>query len=172
MRPSRDGIVRPLLCIGRAETAEVCRTAGIAPREDPTNRSLRFARNRIRRKVLPELAAINPQVTSALARIADAAADIASSQRERAAALLDASTTDGAIDLDALGMDGVLREEALAIAWERATGHVLTARHRAAVAAQAARGDGQAALDLPGGRLIREHRSVRIERHESAIRPS
>jgi tRNA(Ile)-lysidine synthase len=172
MRPSREGIVRPLLCIGRAETAEVCRAAGIAPREDPTNRSLRYARNRIRRKVLPELAAINPQVTSALARIADAAADIASSQRDRATALLDASTKDGTIDLDALGMDEALREEALAIAWERATGHVLTARHRAAVAAQAARSDGQAALDLPGGRLIREHRSVRIERHKSAIGPS
>jgi tRNA(Ile)-lysidine synthase len=168
MRPSRDGIVRPLLCIGRAEATAVCAAAGIAPREDPTNRSLRYARNRIRRKVLPELAAINPQVTSALARIADAAADIASSHRERAAALLDASTKDGAIDLDALGTDVAVREEALAIAWERATGHVLTARHREAVGAQAARGDGQAALDLPGGRFIRQHRLVRIQRHGAA----
>lgn len=163
MRPARAGIARPLLCIGRAETAAVCAAAGITPREDPTNRSLRYARNRIRRRVLPELARINPQVTSALARVAEAAADIAGSRRDRATALLDASMRDGTIDLDALGADDALREEALAVAWERATGHVLTARHRDAVAAQAARGDGASALDLPGGRFIRERRSARIQ---------
>lgn len=165
MRPSRDGIVRPLLCVSREDTAAVCAAAGITPREDPTNRSLRFARNRIRRRVLPELARINPQAPAALARLADAAADLASSQRSRAAALLDAAQRDGSIDLDALGADGALREEALALAWERATGHVLAARHRDAVAAQVARGDGHGSLDLPGGRLIRERRSVRIERY-------
>ncbi|MBM4434487.1 MAG: hypothetical protein FJ028_05170, partial [Chloroflexi bacterium] len=79
-------------------------------------------------------------------------------------ALLDAAQRDGSIDLDALGADAALREEALAMAWERATGRVLTARHRDAVAAQAARADGHGSLDLPGGRLIRERRSVRVER--------
>jgi tRNA(Ile)-lysidine synthase len=166
MRPSREGIVRPLLCIGRAETAAVCAAAGITPREDATNRSLRYARNRIRKRVLPELAAINPQIATALARLADTAADVAGSVKGRATALLDAATRDGGIDLDALGPDLALRQEALAIAWERATGHVLTARHRDAVAAQASRSDGRSALDLPGGRLLREHRTVRITPHE------
>lgn len=167
MRPSREGIVRPLLCLSREETVAVCAAAGVTPREDPTNRSLRFARNRIRRRVMPELARINPQASAALARLADAAAGIASSQRSRATALLDAAQRNGAIDLDALGADPALREEALAAAWERVTGHVLTARHRDAVAAQAARGDGNGSLDLPGGRLIRHRRSVRIERQGS-----
>ncbi|HEV8654280.1 MAG TPA: tRNA lysidine(34) synthetase TilS [Candidatus Limnocylindria bacterium] len=170
MRPSRDGVVRPLLCIGRAETGAICASAGITPREDPTNRSLRYARNRIRRRVLPELTAINPQVATALARLADTAAEVAGSLRGRATALLDRATRDGAIDLDALGTDASLREEALAIAWERATGHVLTARHRDAVAAQASRGDGRSALDLPGGRLLREHRDVRITPHSAPDR--
>jgi tRNA(Ile)-lysidine synthase len=165
MRPLREGIARPLLCIGRAETAAVCGAAGVAPREDPTNRSLRYARNRIRRKVLPELGAINPQVTEALARLADAAADVVASHRSRATAALSEATRDGAIHLDSLGPDAAVREEALAIAWQRATGHVLTGRHREAVGAQASRGDGRAALDLPGGRLVREHRLVRIEPH-------
>lgn len=172
MRPSRDGVVRPLLCIGRPETAEVCASAGITPREDPTNRSLRYARNRIRKRVLPELATINPQVSSALARVADAAAHMAASHRERAIALLTAATRDGTIDLEALGADVALREEALAVAWERATGRVLSARHRDAVAAQAARGDGRATLDLPGGRLLREHREVRIQPHGDSGGPS
>ena len=162
MRPLRDGIVRPLLSIGRAETTAVCTAAGVTAREDPSNRSLRYARNRIRRRVIPELAAINPQVTEALARLADAAADVLASHQERAKGALEAATTDGTIDLDVLGADAVIRLEALAMAWERETGHVLTARHREAVAGQAARGDGRAALDLPGGRLERDHRAVRI----------
>ncbi|MGH2377996.1 MAG: tRNA lysidine(34) synthetase TilS [Candidatus Limnocylindria bacterium] len=168
MRPAREGVVRPLLAIGRAETVAVCQAAGIEPREDPTNRSLRYARNRIRRKVLPELEAINPQATAALARLADAAADVSASQRGRAEALLAGAARDGAIDLAALGHDAALREEALALAWERATGHVLTARHRTAVTAQAARTDGRATLDLPGGRLLREHALLRIEARSGA----
>ncbi len=172
MRPSRHGIVRPHLCIGRAETAQMCAATAITPREDPTNRSLRYARNRIRRRVLPELAAINPQISSALARVADAAADLATSHRDQARTALERASRDGTIDLDALGPNAAVREEALAIAWERATGHVLTARHRDAVAAQAARSDGHAALDLPGGRLLRDHRAVRIQPHGGADGPA
>jgi tRNA(Ile)-lysidine synthase len=170
IRPLRDGIVRPLLSIGRSDTIAVCAATGITPREDPSNRSLRYARNRVRRRVIPELQVINPQVTEALARLADAAADVVASHTARATAALGAATKDGTIDLDAFGADAVVREEALALAWERATGHVLNARHRQAVAAQAERGDGRAALDLPGGRLERDHRTVRIASHAGAER--
>lgn len=163
MRPERDGVIRPLLAIGRAETAAVCAAAGVQPLEDPTNRSLRYARNRVRRKVMPELEAINPQASAALARLADAAAEVSGSQRSRAEALLAGATRDGTIALEALGDDAPLREEALAIAWERATGQTLSARHRTAIGAQAARSDGRATLDLPGGRLLREHSLLRIE---------
>ncbi len=163
MRPERDGVVRPLLTVGRPDTAAVCLAAGVEPLEDPTNRSLRYARNRIRRKVMPQLEAINPQAAAALARLADVAAEVALSQRGRAETLLAAATRDGTIALEALGDDASLREEALALAWERATGQILTARHRTAIGAQAARSDGRATLDLPGGRLLREHGILRIE---------
>ncbi|TMC33791.1 MAG: tRNA lysidine(34) synthetase TilS, partial [Chloroflexi bacterium] len=75
MRPLRDGIARPLLTIGRVETTAICKSTKIKPREDPSNRSLRFARNRIRRNVIPELARINPRVREALARFAEAATE-------------------------------------------------------------------------------------------------
>lgn len=163
MRPSRDGVVRPLLCIGREGTTEVCKALGIAPIEDPTNRSLRFARNRIRHRVLPQLAAINPQVTVALARLADAAAAAAEARRARAEALVGAATHDLTIDLDRLGEDADLREEALALAWERATGMLLSARQRSALAAEATRRDGSSSVDLLGGRAVREYGSLRIE---------
>src|SRR5207247_841809 len=39
MRPLREGIARPLLGIGRAETLAICRDARIRPRTDATNGS-------------------------------------------------------------------------------------------------------------------------------------
>src|SRR3979490_975371 len=75
MRPLREGIARPLLAIGREDTLAVCRAARIRPRTDPTNRSLKFARNRVRLEVLPKLAKINPRASEAIARFAEAAAE-------------------------------------------------------------------------------------------------
>lgn len=55
--PGRFGrwVRRPLLGLRRAETAAVCRAAGIAPLLDPSNSDPRFRRNRIRSEVLPLL---------------------------------------------------------------------------------------------------------------------
>lgn len=176
MRPLRDGIVRPLLCLGRTETETVCASAGIVPREDPSNRSLRYARNRIRRKVLPELRAINPQVAGALARLADTAAEIADAAHRSAVRALAAAEHGEGIDLDALraacGEDESPAVDALALAWERATGNVLAADHREALAGMCARRDGSMSLDLPGGRAVREYSHLRFALPgEAADRP-
>jgi tRNA(Ile)-lysidine synthase len=162
MRASRDGVVRPLLCLGREDTQAICAGAGIVPREDPTNRSLKFARNRVRHKVLPELAKLNPRAAEALARLATSAAAAVDSLQQTAERALESARDGDHIDLTRLGNDGTLREEALALAWERATGRALAARARAALAAEAARSDGSASLDLPGGRALREYGRLRI----------
>ena len=161
MRPKRDDIVRPLLAIGRAETVAVCADAKVAPREDTSNRDLKYARNRIRHTVLPELERINPQVRAALARLADAAAQITDLSRDATERALADATTGDRIDLGAL--DGPHRDEALALAWYRATGRPLTARHRGALAGLTATSAGSAALDLPGGRALREYGELLIQ---------
>jgi tRNA(Ile)-lysidine synthase len=161
MRPLRDDIVRPLLAIGRADTEALCREAKIEPRTDRSNTDLKYARNRIRRKVLPELERINPQARAALARLADAAAGAADATHVAAERSLDGATTATGIALDRL--DAGVRDDALAIAWARATGRSLAAKHRAALAALASSRDGSAALDLPGGRAVREYATLRIE---------
>ena len=161
MRPLRDDIVRPLLAIGRADTEAVCAEADVEARTDRSNADLRYARNRIRRKVLPELERINPQARAALARLADAAAGAADAAARAAAAALAGATTPNGIALD--GLDERLRDEALAIAWTQATGRVLAAKHRGALGAVAAARDGSASLDLPGGRAVREYALLRIE---------
>jgi len=161
MRPLRDGIARPLLAIGRDDTVAVCRAARISPRIDPTNRSLRYARNRLRAKVLPELAKLNPRVVDAIARFADAAASLNATEASAAAASLDGATKPEGIALDALPA-GELRDGALALAWARATGRTLAARHRAALSRLAATTNGSRSLDLPGGRAVREYGVLRI----------
>ncbi|MGH2450290.1 MAG: tRNA lysidine(34) synthetase TilS, partial [Candidatus Limnocylindria bacterium] len=163
MRPEREGIVRPLLRVGRADTEAACRAIGVVPRDDPSNRSLRFARNRIRRRILPELEAVNPQIREALARLADAAAEAADSLRARAAETLDRAERDGWIALDLLGEDDAVASDALALAWERWTGRVLSAEQRSRLLAEARRRSGSAALDLPGGRARREYDRLRAE---------
>jgi len=67
-----DGIVRPLLGVTRAETEAFLKARGIAWREDATNASARFARNRIRHSLLPQLTREwNPALEETLAKTAD-----------------------------------------------------------------------------------------------------
>ena len=67
-------LLRPLLRVSRADTEAVCAEAGVRPARDATNRSPRYARNRMRLRVLPELAYVNPNVRAALAGFAERAA--------------------------------------------------------------------------------------------------
>ena len=162
MRPERDGIVRPLLAIGRSDTVAVCAAAGLSPREDPTNRSLRFARNWIRHRVLPELMKLNPEVASAIARLADAAAAVADATADNAEVSLDSAESEDTLDIDRLPLQHDGRGDALALWWARRTGQRLAARHRSALGELAASTNGSRSLDLPGGRALREYKSLRV----------
>jgi tRNA(Ile)-lysidine synthase len=56
----RPGVIRPLLGWTREETAAYCRERGLSWREDPSNESDAYARNRVRNELLPALRAIHP----------------------------------------------------------------------------------------------------------------
>jgi tRNA(Ile)-lysidine synthase len=160
IRPLRGGIARPLLGIGRKETLAICRAARIAPRTDPTNRSLAFARNRVRLKVVPELAKINPRASEAIARFADAAAELQREDDLTVSQALARARDGDAIRVGAL--EPSVRGSALAMAWRDATGRVLGARHRGALEELTLSEDGSRSLDLPGGAAIREYGLLRI----------
>jgi len=69
IRPHRaDGVVRPLLPFSRAELREFLAEKGVSFREDETNENEGFARNRIRRTVLPEMERKDPGRAMRLAR--------------------------------------------------------------------------------------------------------
>ena len=70
----REGLrFRPLLTTWREDVAAHCRRHSLRPIEDPSNRSPRFTRNRVRRRLMPMLEGFNPQVKSSLVRLAAAA---------------------------------------------------------------------------------------------------
>ena len=73
------GILRPLLPFARSELEAYAVRHRLRPRVDPTNDSDRHSRNRIRRRLLPELEAVHPGARRGLLRLARNAS------RERAA---------------------------------------------------------------------------------------
>lgn len=91
LRPLSEGVrlARPLLDLRRAETEFVCRAYGWQPISDPSNADDFFARNRIRRRLMPQLRSFNPRADESLARLARAV----SADREYLDSVTDAAWT-------------------------------------------------------------------------------
>jgi tRNA(Ile)-lysidine synthase len=69
---AREGrLVRPLLGVTREETAAHCRERGLAWREDASNASDAFARNRIRARLAPALRELHPAAERNVVRTAE-----------------------------------------------------------------------------------------------------
>jgi tRNA(Ile)-lysidine synthase len=65
-------LVRPLLEVNRTQTGEFCQEYQLPVWEDAYNQDRKYARNRLRLEIIPQLAAdFNPQVESHLARTAE-----------------------------------------------------------------------------------------------------
>ena len=75
MLPVNGRIIRPLLECSRGEIEEFLRERGIAWREDETNEDVRYARNLLRREVMPLLERINAGVAQHIAKAAEEAAE-------------------------------------------------------------------------------------------------
>jgi tRNA(Ile)-lysidine synthase len=60
MRPREGALVRPLLGFTREETGDYCRERGLPWRDDESNDSDRYARNRIRHALVPVLRDVHP----------------------------------------------------------------------------------------------------------------
>ncbi|MDT5270850.1 MAG: tRNA(Ile)-lysidine synthase [Acidobacteriota bacterium] len=83
---------RPLLAWARrADTEGYCRERGVEFRSDAMNDDERFARVRVRRKLLPLLSTFNPRAAEALARTASLLREDSAALNELAAALLEAA---------------------------------------------------------------------------------
>jgi tRNA(Ile)-lysidine synthase len=88
-------LIRPLLVVTREEVEEYCRSRGLEFRIDATNQELDYTRNRVRGRVLPALAEINPRVVESLARAAELAQSDEDVLESIASSLLDRSRVEG-----------------------------------------------------------------------------
>jgi tRNA(Ile)-lysidine synthase len=66
MPPKNDNIIHPILFVSRKEIEEYAVANKVAYREDATNATTYYARNRIRHNIIPELCAINPSFYSTM----------------------------------------------------------------------------------------------------------
>jgi tRNA(Ile)-lysidine synthase len=118
--PRRGAIVRPLIDQPRSRGLAYLAARGLPWREDPSNAAPRFLRNRVRREILPLLAALAPRAEERLARTADLLrADDARLEAE-ARALVPEGTRAEVAALAALPM--AVRRRALRRLWRAATG--------------------------------------------------
>lgn len=87
----REGLIRPLLWIDRRATADYCRQQGIPIAVDPTNLDTRFARNKIRRDLVPVLVDCQPDAEANILRLSQHAAAMLGWIRERTQPLLNSN---------------------------------------------------------------------------------
>lgn len=160
--PERRGqIVRPLLGTRRATLRAALDAARIAYLDDPSNRELGFARNRIRLEVLPALERINPTAIEALLRVGRLAADDDTLLDDLAAAELNRRRpTGGEIDWREPPRRAIGRR-----VLRLAIGHPAPSAQRIEALLDAAEGDrGGLTIELGGGREASvNQRRIRLE---------
>jgi len=114
---------RPLLSVRRAELEALARQEQWPHREDPTNQTGRYARNRLRREALPLLRSIHPGADEALLRLARLLREedaLLSGEAAAALARLGVTEPEGLrLDAGALrGLPGPIRRRVYLAAWE------------------------------------------------------
>lgn len=156
MPVARGGFVRPLLGVRSTVTAQACAEFGMPYDDDPHNAEPRFARARVRARVLPLLEdELGPGVAEALARTADLARADADALDALAAEALGAHA-DGSGLRAGRWLDTPAIAGRVVRLWLRAAGASETTRaHVDAAVALLGTRRGQKWLDLPGLRVGR-----------------
>lgn len=167
MRPVDPPWLRPLLDVGRDDTAAACRAQGLTPWQDPHNVDPRFTRVRLRIEVLPLLEEVlGGGVSAALARTAALVRDDLDALDTQAARLVGtlAGDRDGVPTAALAELPAALRGRVLR-GWLAAAGvSGLTSAHLRAVSALVVDWHGQGPVGLPGGsRVARRDGRLRVD---------
>lgn len=185
IRPRRSpSVVRPLLPFWRRELVAYAKEHGIPLREDPSNRDLRWTRNRLRHDILPALEDAVPGAAAALAALGETshlhavALDELLDARIEALAVASGDTGRVSDESDELSLDRDalcrLSDPVLALVMRRAASRLGGGTGRAATAAlvrfvrESASGRG---VPIGGGVAVERHlNALRIRRREHASR--
>jgi tRNA(Ile)-lysidine synthase len=146
----RDGLViRPLLGFTRAQTGAYCTERGLSWREDESNDSDAYARNRIRRHLVPALDAVHPAAQANVLALAAILREEGEVLDELVGSVLQGREEIALADLRRLG-PGLRRLVVQRLADTAAGGPAAGVGRRADEVA-AMKDRGTAALDLPHG---------------------
>lgn len=157
MRPRRGRLLRPLLRATRIDVRRFLAERGLPFAIDRTNADLRHARNRVRRLLLPFLAAeFNPRLQPALAGLADRLRDedelLGSLASTRAAVHVDGET----LRVSVMNEPPALARRIVRAWLERVSAGPATASHVERVSRLAAREEGGTVAIRGPARVVRE----------------
>ena len=152
--PVRDDIIRPLLCVSRAEIEAYLAENGIPHREDSSNLSDDYARNRVRHHVMPVLRALNPSAASAASVTTRLLSRDEEHLSSEAQAFLEKNLVAGGINAEALS-SAPFPIASRAVRMMLSDG--LSAGHVDDVLALSRSASPSAKLDLPGCTVRREY---------------
>lgn len=161
IRPRRNELVRPFLTTRRSDIEAYLRVYGLPHVEDSSNTDDRFARNRVRRHLLPLLEDMQPQFVTHMGKTARLLAQDEEYLTEQAGqALGRIRKIPGGLSACAAAI--ARQPDVLAVRMVRilldklnADGGKCTAEHLLAVAALCRSDDPSGRVSLPGGRLAR-----------------
>ncbi len=163
-------LVRPLLGVPRPQIEQILREEGWPFRDDPSNRDLRFARNRVRHGALARLRKeVNPASDAALGRAADLLRDDEdwlSGEAERLFAEHAAPGPEVRLPAAAIAaLHPALARRVVRLGLARTRGHLrrIGLVHVEDVLGLARIGRGGSSLDLPGARARIVRGVLRIE---------
>jgi tRNA(Ile)-lysidine synthase len=174
MAPVEGDVVRPLLGFTREQTAAYCRERGLPWREDTSNEDERFARTRVRAKLVPALRSLHPTAEANVLRTAS----LLREETELLDALVDAELAGGTsialARLQALA-PALARLLVVRLAEDAAGEHVPQAGERVQELMALGRRGGRAELHVGGraGAVIADGKLSfrRLAEHETSMRP-
>jgi tRNA(Ile)-lysidine synthase len=166
MAPSReddDGVrwLRPLLGVRRETTRAFCAASDLAPWDDPHNSQDRYARVRVRERVLPVLEAeLGPGIAEALARTAEQLREDAEAFdemiHETIEDIVEHAEAGISVSVAALAANpAALRNRIIRLIVDSEFGVSLTRTQTVEVARLATDWSGQGPIDLPGCAAVR-----------------
>jgi len=171
-----EGLVRPLLGIRREEVRGWLRANGIAWREDASNQSHDFLRNRVRARLLPVIRELDENAEAALERLAESAVVDEDYWRREAGSALDrcARWERGALVIDRRHLETLhpaLLGRVLRQGLERAFGGLrrVNRGHVDRLAELALSSSGEGAVEVPGGRVERSMDWLRMSGREDVL---
>lgn len=150
---SAPRLIRPMLHLPRGDTVACCKHARLSAVDDPSNRSVKHTRSRIRHELLPLLREFNPRIEQALARLAASSAGDIEALEELASSAITKSNFKGEVHIHRKRLSELpasLQHHAVRLAIQRLLGDTrnLSSLHVSAVVAANSGGAG-VQLHLP-----------------------